>query len=50
MPSYRIKLKIGTETKFGKQNPKMDVSEIENPRMKVKKKKKKKKRQIIGGS
>ena len=47
MQSYRIKLKIDTENKFGKENPKIEVTEIENPRMKKKKKKKKKKRQII---
>ena len=50
MQSYRIKLKIDTENKFGKENPKIDVSEIENPRMKVKKKIKKKKGQITGGN
>ena len=37
-----MKLKIGAEIKFGRENPKIQVSKIENPWMKVKKKKKKK--------
>ena len=35
MQSYRIKLKIDTENKFGKESPKIEVLEIENPGMKV---------------
>ena len=46
----RIKVKFGTETKFGKKNPKIEVSKFENSQIKVKQKKKKKKQQIMGGS
>ena len=43
-------MKIGSETKYGSENPKIEGFKIENASMKVKKKKKKKKPQIIGGS
>ena len=50
MQSCRIKLENHAENKFGRQHPKIDISEIDNPRMTVKKKIKREKREIIGGS
>ena len=46
----RIKVKFATETKFGKKNPKIEVSKFENSQIKVKQKKKKKKKELMGES
>ena len=43
LESYQIKLQIRTGTKYGTETPKIEVSKIKNPSMKVKNKKKKKK-------